>query len=87
MLLLITMLIITSTPGTLGSMGSRCTSELLITSAGVESLHVPTQGCNKSSWHARTEMHQTKESGSVQSGARKGVCASAQQLGAPRGSR
>lgn len=32
-------------------------------------------------------MHQTKESGSVQSGARKGVCASAQQLGARRGSR
>lgn len=48
---------------------------------------VPTQGCNKSSWHARTEMNQTKESGSVQSRARKGVCASAQQLGAWRGSR
>lgn len=32
-------------------------------------------------------MHQTKESGSVQSRARKGVCASAQRLGAWRGSR
>lgn len=32
-------------------------------------------------------MHQTKESGSVQSRALKGVCASAQQLGAWRGSR
>lgn len=48
---------------------------------------VSTLGCNKSSWHARTEMHQTKESGSVQSGAPKGVCASAQPLAARRGSR
>lgn len=68
--------------------GSRCTSELAHhLSRGRKSARSRLKGFNKSSWHARTEMHQTKESGSVQSRARKGVCASAQRLGAPRGSR
>lgn len=75
MLLLIIKLIITSPGGPWAPQGPDALQSSLIASAWQKVCTVPTQGSNKSSWHARTEMHQTKESGSLRSRAPKGVCA------------
>lgn len=81
MLLLIIKLIITSPGGPWAPQGPDALQSSLIASAWQKVCTVPTQGSNKSSWHARTEMHQTKESGSLRSRAPKGVCTLGQALG------